>query len=456
MQGVQQPVADFNTIIVYGQSLAMAQESWPALSTTQQFGNLMLGGDVRPTALDGAGWTQVSPTGLQPLVAKVRSGSTGAVLNSAAVAALTPGDAARGENPGVGMANLASWMIQRRTMIAADPFIVLCPAVSGMTIEQLSKVNTQDGVDRYSRYTAGLTQAHAAATTGANAGKTHTVAAIVYMQGEYDYVTGLGSTKVTKAAYKAALAQMRLDMIADAKAITGQTEDPIFILYQTGATYTSDADSAGAPGLHVGMAQLEFALENPGKVAMAGPVYPVTDKGGHLDPNGSRWFGMQLGKVFHRTVVEGTRFRPLSPTKVEQVTALKIRVHFHVPCPPLVFDTPYVMTTATDYPAKGFRVTDTAGDVPITGVTITGGTMVDIALGRAIDAATARVWYASKTITNGNGNLRDSDPFLARDLYEYTAGTGQYAAANIPALVGSPYPLWNWATAFYLPIGYSE
>jgi hypothetical protein len=48
--------------------------------------------------------------------------------------------------------------------------------------------------------------------------------------------------------------------------------------------------------------------------------------------------------------------------------------------------------------------------------------------------------------------LRDSDGTQAVDLYEYSAGSGQYPEANIPELVGRPYPLWNWCVAFSRPI----
>jgi hypothetical protein len=46
---------------------------------------------------------------------------------------------------------------------------------------------------------------------------------------------------------------------------------------------------------------------------LAAPAYPVTDKGGHFDPNGSRWLGLQMGKVFYETVVLRRRWKPLSP-----------------------------------------------------------------------------------------------------------------------------------------------
>lgn len=454
IKGVQLPTADYNTIVLYGQSLAMGHEGWPALTTSkaQQFGNLMWGGDVRPNTLDGASWTSQSPTGFQPLVAKCTDNTTGAILSDVAVAALSPGDGARGETSVVGMANTISWLLSRKYLATQKPFVAICPAVSGKTIEQLSKVNTQDATNRYTRFTQAISQIQSAA---AGASKTHAVTAIVWMQGEWDYDTTNGSTKATKALYKAMLAQLRTDMIADIKVTTGQTEDPIFILYQTGASYTRDVDSASVPGLHIGMAHLEFALENPNKVILAGPIYPATDKNGHLDSNGYRQFGTNLAKAYVGAVIEGKRFRPLSPIKIEKLTPFKVRVHFSVPKPPLQFSSAYVVNTATDYTAKGFRVTDAGGDVPIVSVGIVADTIVEINLLRQLSTS-PYVWYASQTVSAGNGNLCDSDDVISKELYEYTAGTGQYASANIAALVNKPYDQRNWATAFYLPVGYTE
>lgn len=58
------------------------------------------------------------------------------------------------------------------------------------------------------------------------------------------------------------------------------------------------------------------------------------------------------------------------------------------------------------------------------------------------------LWYADQTVHGGYGNLRDSDPTVASQVYEYREGSGQYPAASIPELVGRPYPLWNWCVAF--------
>ncbi len=127
-----------------------------------------------------------------------------------------------------------------------------------------------------------------------------------------------------------------------------------------------------------------------------------------------------------------------------------------MPVPPLKFTLPYVVNTATDYSGKGFRITDSAGSVSISSISIVSDTVVEIVPARAIDEATAHVWYAPKTTFNGCGCLTDSDDALARENYTYAAGTGMYASADIPALVGKPYPLANWAVAFHLPVGYEE
>jgi hypothetical protein len=449
----QLPVADVNTIVGYGQSLMMAQEAWPALSKVQVGGNTMLGQDVRPVDLDGPNFTPVGGATFQPLVSKVRDANTGAILTDAQVAALSPGDAARGESPVIGMANMLSWLIARRTMGSAQPFNVVVPAVSGMTIEQLSKVNGQDNVNRYNRFVSAVQQSQDAATA---LGKSHVITAIVFMQGEYDYALNLGTRNGTKVLYKAALAKLHADMVLDVKAITGQSDDPIFIIYQTGASYTVDADANGVSGLHVGMAQFEYAIENPARVIMAGPVYQITDKSGHLDPNGSRWFGEFLAKAYNSAVIEARAFRPVSPTRIQRLTPTRYRVHYHVPEPPLVFDLPYSVNAATAVPNQGFRVTDAGGEVAIRSVDIVAPTVVEIVTGRAVSAATGLLWYAPFTGANGNGCVRDSDRRDAFDSYVYATGTGQYASANIPGLVGRRYPLGNWSVGFCVPVTYQE
>lgn len=446
---LQRTTALYSTMVVYGQSLAAGQETYPALSRPARFGNLQLGGNVLPNTGDGASYSQIGSATLQPLSAQSINGTT--LKSDADEAALSPGSADFGEPFNHGWVNYAKYLLNQHLLVENDAtrlFVTINPSVSGKTIEQLSKVNTQDGTNRYLRYTGGLAKVETA--TGASS---HVVAGIMWAQGEWDYSTANGSTKATKALYKAALNTLVTDMVADAKAATGQTLDPAFFVYQTGATYTADADMNGLPGLHVGMAQLEVAIERD-KVFMVGPIYPVTDKGGHLDSNGSRWYGSQIGKVFHRVVTLGQDWSPLRPLRIRRVK-LDVYIDFHVPEPPLAFDTPYVQSVAASYTDKGFKVTDTLGTIALSEVALAGQTIVRLKLARE-PVGDAFVWYASKTTFNGNGMLRDSDPTVALDQYEYISGRGMYAAADIAALVNKPYPLHNWCVAFYLPITYSE
>ena len=88
----------------------------------------------------------------------------------------------------------------------------------------------------------------------------------------------------------------------------GQTDKPVFITYQTGAQYMRDT-------LSISMAQLEAANEYD-DIICAGPIYPMTDRGGHLDSNGYRWFGEMLGKVYYQSQVQGKPFQPLQPTVI--------------------------------------------------------------------------------------------------------------------------------------------
>lgn len=438
---VAAPAWDYSHVIGYGQSLSTGWESWPALSTTVQYeSNVMVGGAVRPATEGGATFT---PTGgssaFQPMVACVTDYATLQVLTPEQVAALPAGNGSRGETPMEGAVNFAKRMHNLRAGVLDDPsrvFIASTVGVGGAIIEMLSKGATPQLWDRVT----GVVQA---ARSNADAvSKSYGISAFVWIQGEFNYTDHGGV--MTKAEYKTKLAQLWSDFKADCvTGIAGQVIPPAFITYQTGGAYTSDTYD-----MAIGMAQWEFCRENAG-CYLATPVYPYTDKGGHLDANGSRWFGNQLGKVMHRITEMRQNWKPLSPLGAK-ITGRVVSIDFHVPEPPLVFDTPYVVNTATDYPAKGFTVLDSSGVVPIASIRIVLDTIVEITCSRDIVGAVT-VRYADKTYHNGNGCLRDSDVTVANDQYVYTEGTGHYAAANIAALVGKPYPLWNWCIAFSIP-----
>lgn len=444
--GVQLPVTETSVIAMLGQSLAKGLETWPSLSKTPAPGALMLGDNVDPTTVSGS-YSVIGATQLNPLVAHTRSDSN-INLTGAEEAALAPGAQLVGEPPVVGLVNALKRWLNRRAMAVNDgrSLIALSPGVGGRTLEQLSKTPS-DGINRYSMVTDGINKA-------ANLAPDAVVPVIGFAQGEYNYASSYGGD-TTRAGYRAKLVAYFDDVSADvASRLPDQSDPPLFVTYQTGASYTVDLDSAGQPGLAIGMAQLDLATSDP-RVVMAAPVYPYTDKSGHLDSNGSRWMGHHMARAALE-VWAGRNFEPTRPMEVVQ-EGRYIFLHYHVPVPPLVFDRPYQVLTAVDFAAKGYRVTSANGvtNHAIEAVEIVRPTIVRLTMA-TVPPADALVWYAAKSGTNGNGCVRDSDPTLASDSYEFVPERGMYAAANIPALVGKPYPLQNWSVAFCLPLTYSE
>lgn len=95
------PVADWNVVLSYGQSLSSGWEAWPALTTntamTSALGLYMLGNSDHPQSEDATEWLPFGAAQLNPLAATVSK--DGALLDAAAQAALTPGDGATGRRP---------------------------------------------------------------------------------------------------------------------------------------------------------------------------------------------------------------------------------------------------------------------------------------------------------------------------------------------------------------------
>ncbi|WP_207077917.1 hypothetical protein [Novosphingobium sp. KA1] len=430
----------YNLIIGYGQSLMSAQEGWPALPRTAEPNTFMMGQSIRPATATAAGYDTQGTAAFNPLISTVEAqvNSGRAPLDDATVAALPAGSSAEGEAIITGAVRHLARAWSDQAGAPTRNFVAVNTAVNGRTIEALSKGASPD---LYSRSTGAVTKFKALADPlGSSA-----VAAVLWAQGEWNYVTTYGGT-TDGPGYLALLNQLRADLNADIAAITGQTKPPAWLTYITSGSYVRDNVD-----LSISNAQVDWALSTPG-VWCFGPAYPVTDKGGHLNPNGYRWMAAQAGKVLRKVMVERTGFEPLAPIKIEAI-GKTIYVHF-APSSPLQFRSAYVQNVATDYAAKGFRVSDDAGTPNVASVEIIGGSIVAITLDRK-PGANAFVWYASQA-TAGSGNLCDSDPTRSDDVFEYLAGTGMYAAENIAALVGKPYPLWNWCVPFKRAVGYSR
>jgi hypothetical protein len=196
------------------------------------------------------------------------------------------------------------------------------------------------------------------------------------------------------------------------------------------------------------MAQLDMALGLPG-CFMVGPVYPVTDKGGHLDANGYRWLGAQFGKAMHRVLTLGEAWRPLYPLLAVQ-RGREVLVRFAVPVPPLAWGRPFAGHRAIDVADRGFTLTDAEGAVPVRDAVLTGPDAVALSLDRP-PRGPATLRYADRR-HGGLGALHDSDATEAQDRYVFDPLTGHRASAEVAELVGRPYPLANWCVAFNIPV----
>ncbi|WP_232550923.1 hypothetical protein [Klebsiella pneumoniae] len=438
---IARPVYDYNILITDGQSLSNGNEGWAALSKDIRatLNINMLGDSVRPKNENGSTFTPLNGAEIRSARAVVQDliapPDGGNLMTDEAVAALPRGANNFGETVDIG----AMWMwremqLQFRGLATDERKIVAVNCgVGGQIIEHLSKGHSWGF---YNRIISAVTQIKAIADTE---GKTCGVVGFLYLGNEYNYDSTKGGA-TDRAEYRALLRKLIDDVITDTTAITGQTEPPLTVLYQTSGSWTRDSTN-----MSIGEAQLDICAADA-NVMMASPAYAVTDKGGHLDANGYRWLGMQFGKVLHRAIDRRQNWRPLQPLSVT-LSGTFLRADFLVWSPPLQFRSCYVGSSPTTYAAKGFRVTDDAGDVPVTRVDIVADTVVDITLGRET-TGDVYLWYASQTGSNGNGNLFDSDTTVAVANYEFHEGTGQYPESNIPELVNRPYPLNNPCVAF--------
>lgn len=444
--GIEQATHDYNVFITYGQSIGRGNETWPSLSTTNKYGNLSLGTTTIAGSDNGnaTNWVPRGNNNFNPLIAQTVKGGELKIYTQQETKSFPTVEQATGESPDVGMVNHAKFLhnFAKLQDDVEHKFVAVNACIGGKTIEQLSKDNTQDSYVRYNRITDSLQRAKTAAQS-----RSIGVPAVVCVQGEYNYANYGGVT--SRAPYLQKLRKLHSDMVTDIKQATGQANDPLFMTYQTSGQFTRDADAGGVQDLHIGMAQLDF-VDSTSKTILATPAYPFTDKGGHLSNNGSRWMGMQFAKIWHKVVERGESWQPVRPIRII-ANKNEIFIFYHVPEPPLVFAPVYVRSTPTIAKDYGFRVTDNADNVAITSVELISDVCVKITTATAL-SSNAMLWYASAA-TSGHGNVRDSDPSLGSDNYQYI--DGMPSEQNISEIIDKPYPLYNWSVAFCLPTNYN-
>lgn len=430
--------------IMYGQSLSTGHQSWPSLSVDNISGNYMLGSQV---------WTNFGNTTvnqLSPLVANV--------AHAVATLPKTRSSSIYAECPLIAAVN----HIRLKTNNTGFNILASSCGTGGKSIEELSKEYYNSSA-YYGWYTKTLDYA-------VNAIDDIKCPAIFWMQGEFNYAPGASTTGLTvgskptanKQVYKTLLYRLKEQMQTDVKNKYNQATSPLFITYQAGAQYTRGKT------LEIGMAQLEAANEKE-DIICAGPVYPMTDRGGHLDPNGYRWYGEMLGKAYYRTKVLGQKFIPLQPSEVFRTNNTReLAIRFKAVKFPLVLDELLVKKVA-DY---GFELYDNSIKKTIQSIRIQNDCVV---ITSTTDlTGTLEIVYAGQN-TAGHGNLRDSDDevaffnyidldkkkldgsfFYERDAVETTLRPNYEPRDDTGIIYDKPYPLYNFSVAFYYKLEQNE
>lgn len=419
----------YNSIFSYGQSLSNGWEGWPRLSTAAVPGLYMIGDSPRPNHEDNPEFVPIGSAVLNALTATVQV--SGTLYNDAAVAAFIAGDNARGETIGDGAVRAFRLAQLQHFAVDADAsrnYIYSACGSGGNSMGDLTYGATPHLFNRLidaAELVKGIADA-AVKTSGA--------AAVLWNQGEADYIDG-----TEPDIYKAGLSQIIDDFHDQVQVGVFDASRPAaWFTCQTGAYYARD-------NLEIAQAQRELADERQ-DVYMVAPNYAATDKGDHLDSNGYRWLACQTAKVMHLVLNLGQNWLPLQERRVLKSRSSAL-IGFTVPVPPLQWRPVYEASTPVIYDNKGFTAMDGAGALSVTSVAIVADCVVQLIFGREI-VGDLTVVYANKTDFFGGGNLADSDPTVAPFTYEYLPGTGMYAEANIPELVGKPYPLNNFCLAF--------
>ncbi len=406
---------DWASVVGTGQSLAVGQMGIPAVTTSQPYGNLQLSTGKLPWPVDPN-----DPTlAMVPLTEPIGRPST-------AYPSSWPTNIA-GETPHASMADQITALAQ-----AADgrDYVGVHSEVgeNGQGIVYLKKGAPQVGVNGHA-YQATLIEIQAITRLATAMGKTFGVGAIIVTHGEAD---------AGNATYESDLYQLWTDYQTDLPALTGQTQKILMITSQQNAVNDRAAST---------LAQWKIGVDHPGDVVCSGPKYQYPYYAGdhvHLITDGYRQLGEKYGQIYFERVVLGHDWQPLAPTTVERTDTRTLTVHFHVPVPPLVWETTFTpphQSTPEWQAGNGFELRTSAGRIAIASVDFAGDDAVVITTAADLPASGVLLDYALATDgpamsapfvgTVRWGLLRDSDPFVG-------------AATQVP----QP----NYAVAFELPV----
>lgn len=179
----------------------------------------------------------------------------------------------------------------------AQKFIVGSYGRGNKTILELMKNNGIDGEHAFEeQFLPGLQMAKEAMQ---NTESTFNCPCILYMQGESDYSSGyVNGCKGDKELYKSRFLTLKNDMQQAVMEITGQTEPPSIMVYVVGGRAFNNLTESIAQAVN------ELAEENTDVISI-GPYYQVPDFTYHPTPDGRRWLGEIIAKVYYENFIIG-------------------------------------------------------------------------------------------------------------------------------------------------------
>lgn len=374
---------DVNHILTYGQSLSVGQTEVVISSVSPYPNNLLnFDGVTRTSTYDKSLTGDTYPINrrisFNPLIERVSDGA----LNTLR------------ETPSSGTAESLAYEINKFSDVKFPTLplkvLVSAPGWGATTAAQLSK-----GSLYYGRLIEDVT----AGKTIANAlGKVYKVLAVTWTQGESDYLSN-----TSKQSYKDTMIQLKTDLNADIKEITGQKDDIVIVMYQVA---TSNGGGKSVP--IIALAQYELAMTEKG-FYMASPMYHMKyNDPFHLKSESSKMIGVHYGFAINKIISEKIDWKPLHPkSHIKQGNIVKVK--FEVPKAPLVF-APANDVTLTN---KGFSVIKGGVDI-LTSVSLgDDGISVNLFCSGNTFGAVLKYGFnvtdtTPATIKLNLGNLRDS------------------------------------------------
>ena len=272
-------------------------------------------------------------------------------------------------------------------------------------------------------------------------GKTFNVPVLCWVQGEAS-----SDKDDTVTEYYQKLDDIFNDLNSDIKALTGQTNDVQFIIYQNSsfAIYQVPSSPSYVAGNYEGvpLACLKIAREKS-NVRFGTPLYPyspsqATSDKVHLSNVGYAMMSSHFGVQSKRAVTDKSSKIVFYPSKIETFndgTNYYVRVKFDVPVKPLVFDVTgddgTNMKGHGSQPNMGFSILNSSTEL-ITEVRLSADDSVIL---KCSQNPTGKDLTYAWTGVLGGGNLRDSQGHLIKTTFN-----------------GITYRLDNWCPFFRITI----